>query len=194
MSHLDTKSALLSEAETLIRTMGYAAFSYADLSERVGIRKASIHHHFPTKETLGAAVIDGYLVRFVAELDALAARPIDTKRKLLAYGDFYAGSLEGGQLPLCGALAADEAGLPASMQRRVKSFFELHVTWLETVIAKGRAAGELERLQSAKAATPRNCALMLLSTLQGASIVAWALKDPSVVKPVFRQALESLTG
>lgn len=188
MANLDTRSALLSEAEALIRTMGYAAFSYADLSERVGIRKASIHHHFPTKEVLGAAVIDSYLERFVAELDALAARPIDTKRKLSAYGDFFAASLQDGQMPLCGALAADAAYLPVSMQRRVKKFFELHLTWLERVLGEGMAAGEIETGQSSK-----GCALLLLSTLQGASIVAWALKDPSVVKPAFRQVLAQLT-
>ncbi len=79
--------------------MGYAAFSYADLSERVGIRKASIHHHFPTKEDLGTAVIDAYLERFIAELEALAARSVSPKRKLLAYGDFFATSLQDGQMP-----------------------------------------------------------------------------------------------
>lgn len=67
MSAVDTKSALLAEAETLVRTVGYTAFSYADLSERVGIRKASIHHHFPTKEALGNALIDSYLARFVKD-------------------------------------------------------------------------------------------------------------------------------
>lgn len=189
MAHVDTKTALLAEAETLIRTMGYAAFSYADLSERVGIRKASIHHHFPTKEALGAAVIDTYLERFVAELDELAARSIDTRRKLLAYGDFFAASLKDGQLPLCGALAADAAYLPLSMQRRVKKFFELHLAWLEKVVSEGMASGEIRSHEA-----PRKTALQLLSTLQGASIVAWALKDPSVIKPAFRQATEVLTS
>lgn len=188
MSHMDTKAALLSEAEELIRTRGYAAFSYADLSERVGIRKASIHHHFPTKEDLGTAVIDTYLERFVAELDALAARSVSPKRKLLAYGDFFAASLQDGLMPLCGALAADAAYLPASMQQRVKKFFELHLTWLEKVVAAAIAAGEVEGGQSSK-----GCALLLLSALQGASVVAWALKDPSLVKPAYRQALERLT-
>lgn len=187
MIQTDTKSVLLSEAETLIRTMGYAAFSYADLSERVGIRKASIHHHFPTKEVLGTAVIDAYLERFIAELDALAARSISPKRKLLAYGDFFAASLQDGQMPLCGALAADAAYLPASMQQRVSKFFALHLTWLEKVLADGAASGEIEGNRS-----PRAHALLLLSTLQGASIVAWALKDPSVVRPVYRQAVEKL--
>ena len=183
----DTKALLLSEAETLIRTRGYAAFSYADLSERVGIRKASIHHHFPTKEALGTAVIDYYLKRFVAELDALATRTLDTKRKLSIYGDYFAKGLRDGQMPLCGALAGDAAYLPASMQQRVKAFFELHLCWLERVLAAGIAAGEIDRSQSAKAH-----ALLLLSTVQGASVVAWALKDASVFKPAYAQALARL--
>jgi TetR/AcrR family transcriptional repressor of nem operon len=188
MHNPDTRSALLSEAEALIRTRGYAAFSYADLSERVGIRKASIHHHFPTKEALGTAVIDTYLERFVAELDTLASRSISAKRKLLAYGDFFAVSLRDGQMPLCGALAGDAAYLPASMQQRVGKFFELHLSWLEKTLADGIAAGEIEDGRS-----PKAYALLLLSTLQGASVVAWALKDPSVIKPAYRQAVEKLT-
>lgn len=188
MTSVDTKSALLSEAETLIRTVGYAAFSYADLSDRVGIRKASIHHHFPTKEMLGAAVIDSYLERFVSELDALAARSIGAKRKLFAYGDLFAASLQDGQMPLCGALAADAAYLPASMQQRVQKFFQLHLAWLEAIVSDGIATGEIE----SGGQSARSCALLLLSALQGASIVAWALKDPSLVKPAFRQAMQRL--
>lgn len=187
MTRLDTRSALLSEAETLVRTMGYAAFSYADLSERVGIRKASIHHHFPTKESLGTALIDSYLERFVAELDELVAKPIDARAKLLAYCDFFAGSLRDGQMPLCGALAADAAYLPASMQRRVKKFFELHLTWLEEVIRDGTAKRELK-----SGTPPTRTAMLLLSTLQGASVVAWALKDHSAIKPTFKQVLDGL--
>lgn len=188
MAHVDTKSALLSEAETLIRTVGYAAFSYADLAERVGIRKASIHHHFPTKEDLGTSLIDGYLERFVAELKTLSARSISPKRKLLEYGDLFASSLKDGQMPLCGALAADAAYLPVSMQQRTTKFFELHLAWLERIVSEAIAAGEVDASQTAKGS-----ALLLLSTLQGASVVAWAMKDPSLVKPAFRQAMDRLT-
>jgi len=187
MPTLDTKSALLAEAEILVRTMGYAAFSYADLSERIGIRKASIHHHFPTKEALGVALIDSYLERFVAQLDELAVKPIDTKSKLLAYGDFFVGSLRDGQMPLCGALAADAAYLPASMQQRVKVFFRLHLDWLERVLSDGVAAREVKSSPAVN-----RTASFLLSTLQGASVVAWALKDPSVIKPTFKQAVGTI--
>lgn len=189
MATMDTRSSLLAEAEVLVRTMGYAAFSYADLAERVGIRKASIHHHFPTKEALGTALIDGYLDRFSSELDTLAARPISTKAKLLAYGDFFAGSLADGQMPLCGALAADAADLPASMQQRVKKFFDLHLAWLEALLREGTAKREL-KLRG----TPQKSALLVLSTLQGASVVAWAMKDATLVAPVFKQLVDGMTG
>ncbi|MCA8089277.1 TetR/AcrR family transcriptional regulator, partial [Burkholderia cenocepacia] len=53
-----TRDALVQAGEGLMRSMGYAAFSYADLAETVGIRKASIHHHFPTKEDLGVAIVE----------------------------------------------------------------------------------------------------------------------------------------
>ena len=61
---ITTKAALLSYAETQMRSKGYSAFSYADLAAKVGIRKASIHHHFPTKECLGAELINDYIARF----------------------------------------------------------------------------------------------------------------------------------
>jgi TetR/AcrR family transcriptional repressor of nem operon len=183
-----TRAALLKEAELLIRTRGYAAFSYADLSEKVGIRKASIHHHFPTKEALGAALVDEYLERFTAELEALGARKLDTAGKINAYGDFFVSGLREGLMPLCGALASDSAFLPESMRLRVERFFRLHLNWLEAVLAAGIAAKDLrEDLK------PQRAARLVLSTLQGASLVAWALRDPSVVKPVLKDVIANIS-
>jgi TetR/AcrR family transcriptional repressor of nem operon len=189
MSTIDMKSALLAEAEALVRTVGYAAFSYADLSERVGIRKASIHHHFPTKEALGNALIDTYLERFTGELQRLSERRLDTKGKLAAYGEFFAGGLRDGQMPLCGALAGDAAYLPPSMQGRVERFFKVHLDWLEKELRAGLSRGDVR-----PDLKPDRAALLVLSALQGASLVAWALKDPSVIRPTLREAIESLVA
>lgn len=189
MPSLDTKSVLLAEAELLIRTQGYAAFSYANLSDRVGIRKASIHHHFPTKETLGTALIDSYLERFEGELRSLAERRISAKGKLLAYSDFFSVGLHDGLMPLCGALAADAAELPPSMQLRVKKFFNIHLDWLGEILSQGVVSGEFQTgLNTKRSAT------LLLSALQGSSLVAWALSDPSVIRPAARQVIESFTS
>ena len=58
------RDELLRHAENLVRRRGYSGFSYADVSERVGIRKASIHYHFPTKEIMVSTVLDSYRQRY----------------------------------------------------------------------------------------------------------------------------------
>jgi len=47
-----TRKRILDIAEKLILTRGYNGFSYQDISETIGIRKASIHYHYPLKENL----------------------------------------------------------------------------------------------------------------------------------------------
>jgi TetR/AcrR family transcriptional repressor of nem operon len=177
---------LLIEAEKLMRTRGFAAFSYADLSDRIGIRKASIHHHFPTKERLAGELIDDYLVRFERALDEILEQERGAKARLNRYADFFVQSMSDDMLPLCGALSAEMSALPQSIQERVRRFFELHLVWLEGVVRAGVAAKELRQDLEAK-----NAATLILSTLEGASLVAWALKDARLVDPAVRQAVAS---
>ena len=59
---------ILDAAERAIRDRGYNAVSFRDLAAAVGVKSASVHHHFPTKADLGAAVARRYAERF---LDAL---------------------------------------------------------------------------------------------------------------------------
>lgn len=184
-----TRALLLKEAEALMRTRGYADFSYADLSKRVGIRKASIHHHFRTKEELGVALIDTYLVTFKAALAGILAAQSKALPRLHRYAAFFTGSLQDGLMPLCGALSAEADALPDSMQRRVRDFFELHLDWLETVLHAGVAEGDLRSDLDIK-----RTATMLLSVLEGASLVAWALKDYSTMEPAFDQAVSSIAA
>ena len=54
---MDRKEQILEVATELVQTRGYSAFSYQDLSDRLGITKASIHHHFPSKEEIYKAAI-----------------------------------------------------------------------------------------------------------------------------------------
>lgn len=183
----DTRERLLQETETLVRTRGYAAFSYADLSERVGIRKASIHHHFRTKEDLGAALIDSYLVKFEAALDQVLKDERRAMPRLRRYAAFFTDSMRDGMMPLCGALSAEAFTLPASMQQRVRTFFEMHRAWLRTVLEDGVKQQELRAgLDVPETAT------LILSALEGASLVAWATKDPAVIEPTFDQTVAGL--
>ena len=184
---LGTRDLLLKEAEALVRTRGFAAFSYADLSDRVGIQKASIHHHFPTKEALGEALIDGYLETFEAALQAVLDREAGTRKRLKRYAEFFSQSMNDGMLPLCGALSAEMSALPKSMQARVRHFFALHLKWLEQVVRAGIAAGELP-----PGTDIARAAVLILSTLEGASLVAWATGDSKTVRRTIEDAVAGL--
>lgn len=52
------KDTIIDEATRLFAERGYAASSMADLAASVGLRKASLFHHFPSKDELYNAVLE----------------------------------------------------------------------------------------------------------------------------------------
>ena len=69
---METRERILDVAQELVQTIGANAMSYQHISEAVGIRKASIHHHFPTKEGLIEALIERYTIYFFGLVDRIA--------------------------------------------------------------------------------------------------------------------------
>lgn len=182
-----TKEALMREAELLLRTCGYSAFSYADLAEKVKIKKASIHHHFPTKEDLGLAIVDGYLADFARTLAHIDQTEVGAVAKLRMFAQFFTSAIESRRLPLCGALAAELQSLPKSMQKSTRHFFEMHCDWLYRIIREGVRNGELRAELD-----PKETASLILSALEGSSFISWVLVDDASVNSVFEATLRNL--
>ncbi|HEV2674418.1 MAG TPA: TetR/AcrR family transcriptional regulator [Aliidongia sp.] len=185
---LGTRDALLQRAEYLIRTRGYSAFSYADLAESSGIRKASVHHHFPKKEDLAALLVSRYIANFTSTLAAIKRADTQAQARLIAYAQLFLDGFENGMLPLCGALSAERSALPESLRATVCAFFDLHLNWLADVVREGVAAGELT-----DAIGIDRVALLLLSTLEGGSFVGWALQKTDPVLSAFHDVLATLS-
>ena len=102
-----TRERLLSEAEHLMREKGYSVFSYADLSKIVGITKASIHHHFPTKDILGEQVVIQAFSDTQRVFEQIEATEKSAERRIAAYIDIFAQSHKASLLPLCCALSGE---------------------------------------------------------------------------------------
>jgi TetR/AcrR family transcriptional regulator, transcriptional repressor for nem operon len=176
-----TAEEILDLAEALIQTRGYSAFSYQDIADALGIRKASIHYHFPSKTELGIAVVDRYAERFGAALEQIAA---DTKQSSIAMLDHYiAPYLELARTPdkvcLCGALAGEMMALPPELRTRVDHFFKEHQTWLAGILARGAERGEFCLAQK-----PTRMARLVFGALQGALLVKRTTSDSSQLKDV----------
>lgn len=169
----DTRAEILHEAETLIRGRGYAGVSYADLAEIVGIRKASIHHHFPTKADLAIALLRAYDSRYdVALADILAATDNGLAR-VRAYANLYSEGVEKGLGCLCAAFAAELDTLPRQLRADLTAFLTKHIAWIEHVLTAGRANATIRAT-----VTPGAYARMIVASLEGALMMERTLDGP----------------
>src|SRR5580658_5832887 len=150
-------TAILDVAEKLAQTKGYNGFSYADIAVQLGVTKASLHYHFPSKAELGAALIERYKVVFGKALDSIDARTVEPFKKLRLYVGLYDSVMRDDRMCLCGMLAAEYATLPKPMQDGLKSFFEANerarvlLGALEGAMLVARSYGDPDRFRAAAA-------------------------------------------
>ena len=185
----DTVTEILDTAERLVQVRGFNAFSYADIAATLGITKASLHYHFPSKADLGRALIERYAGRFGDALADIDAAGGDASAKLAAYAEIYAGVLRDHRMCLCGMLAADYDTLPAPMRAAVVSFFDRNETWLVAVLAQGEREGSL-RLQGSE----RDAAQAIVSGLEGAMLIARPYEDVSRFESAATRHLRSFAA
>jgi TetR/AcrR family transcriptional regulator, transcriptional repressor for nem operon len=177
----ETAQQILDLAETLIQTRGYSAFSYQDIADSLGIRKASIHYHFPSKADLGVAVVDRYIERFGTALTAIANDQSQSSMDMLDY--YVQLYLQFASTPdrvcLSSALAGEMLALPPEMRERVDHFFRTHQLWLTKILERGVARGEFTL-----AAPASKVARFVFGALQGALLVKRTTDDASQLNDV----------
>jgi len=187
----ETAEQILDLAETLIQTRGYSAFSYQDIADSLGIRKASIHYHFPSKTDLGIAVVDRYVARFGAALSAIAE---DQSQSSMAMLDFYvepyvAYARTPDRVCLSAALAGEILALPPELRSRVEGFFRAHQAWLTEILKRGAARGEF------KLAAPANkVGRFIFGALQGALLVKRTTGDVTQLRDAIAVMKSQLAG
>lgn len=167
---MDTRTLLLDHAEAAARTRGFDGFSYADLAGQVGIRKASIHHHFPRKADLALALIERYIAAIMAQLEELSRREERGAARLRGVcASFRAALDEGRKLCLCVAFAAGRDSLDPPVIARIAAYHERLTLWLADCFQRGAADGTIavvgEPLAEARAA---------LALFEGAQLIARA--------------------
>lgn len=171
---MSTRTYLMDAAELSVRARGFDAFSYADLAEQVGIRKASIHHHFPAKADLAVAIMQRYRERHFATLASIGEESGEPAKALTAFVDIYRGAGTAGELLcLCVAFSLSKQSLSDALHQEFCRFQTDNIAWLRDRFAAAILAGQL-RCPS----DPDTEAFACLALLEGAQILARTAGDP----------------
>jgi TetR/AcrR family transcriptional repressor of nem operon len=184
-----TPERILDIAERLVQLRGFNDFSYADVARELGITTASLHYHFPSKAELGQALIARYTERFLAALDQIDDDLGDAETKLEAYTGLYADVLRDHRMCMCGILAAEYQTLPEPMRDAVIRFFDENQRWLIDVLDQGQEDHTLKITDSTV-----EIAQSIISTLEGAMLVARPYDDLAIFNSTARRLLASLTS
>jgi TetR/AcrR family transcriptional regulator, transcriptional repressor for nem operon len=172
MKPIDTKTFILDVAQDLIQRLGVNAMSYQDISEIVGIRKASIHTHFPTKDDLVATLLDRYNAYFLRLVDGIIASADSPEIKLRRYCNLFEATLSSGNQDkacLCGMLGAELATLNNPLVERIRAFYQANEAQLVLILNEGREGGVFQFKGDAQA-----MATLIFSLLEGGILIARA--------------------
>lgn len=170
-----TADAILRSARSSIVAAGYNGFSYADIAGAVGIRKASVHHHFPTKVDLVRTLVQQYRAEAeagLAEIERHVPDPLDQLRAYTGYWESCIGDPETSYC-VCALLATQIPVLPEQIVVEVRAYFRALSAWLTTVLERGARAGTITLTGEA-----RSEAEALMAAVHGAMLSARAYGDP----------------
>ena len=168
----NSRERILEAATRLAQTHGYGGLNYRDLASEVGIKAASIYHHFDSKADLGAAVARRYCEDAAAALDDMLARSRDPLDCLRRYPDTFRKALEtGNRLCLCSFMAAETDDLPEVVMKEVLAFADVNVAWLSKALSAAAVVGARESKQRARA---------IFAAIAGAQLIARSRADLSL--------------
>ena len=136
-----TREKIIELGEDLIRTKGYNAFSYQDISTELGVKNAAIHYYFPTKANLGTSVIRTNIQRFEEMVDNMHSRGFDEIQQLDTFIKIYIKSHREQKICLVGALSSDYNTLNEITRRELKKMIDLILQWLTNILTTGKEKG-----------------------------------------------------
>jgi TetR/AcrR family transcriptional repressor of nem operon len=186
-----TSDDILGCARTLIIAGGYNGFSYADIAAVVGIRKASIHHHFPTKVDLVRTLVERYREEVdmgIAEFERRSPDAVDQLRSYVGFWEDCIGD-PATNFCVCALLASQIPVLPHEIVLELRAHFRTLSGWLTSVLDRGVKQGTIVLSGSARAE-----AEAFLATMHGAMLSARAYGEPTILEAIAKPLIDRLVA
>ena len=166
---MNTSEMILEAAKHRTQAHGYNGLNFRELATEVGIKAASIYHHFPSKADLGAAVAKRYWENTAADLEAISSETSDPKAALHRFPEGFRRSLErDNRLCLGSFMSAEYDDLPDPVKKEVQTFADINVTWLSKRLTEAGVVGPTESEARARA---------IFAAVAGAQLMARSRSD-----------------
>ncbi len=180
---IDMRAQALKIAKENLQTRGFNGFSFQDISQSLGIRKASLHYYFSSKEELGLALIEDYRIAF--QQWGHSVEELSSVLQLNRFVNMFAAmSLHQSQICPIGVLCSDFQTLPKSMKSALSEFHQEQLSWMQKVLRHG------VRTKAWRADLDvKKTAVLFLSSIQGSLQLARLQNNDRVVKQTGAQLL-----
>lgn len=181
-----TREKIIELGENLIRTKGYNAFSYQDISTELGIKNAAVHYYFPSKENLGTSIVKTNIQRFEEMVDNMHSRGFDEWKQLDTFIKIYIKSHREQKLCIIGSLGPDFNTLNETTKTELVKMTEIILKWLTNILNTGK-----EKKIFMFNEDPQNKATLIFSGLV-ASLQLSRIVDKVDYKSICQAILEDL--
>ena len=178
----NTKQAILDSAENLLQIRGFNAFSYQNISAKLGIKNAAIHYHYPSKCDLGIAVIERYHQQFREWLAAHQKKQSCPLTMLRGYFSITLRFLHSHKVCPVGILEAEFHAIPTALQEATRKLDAAIREFLATTLETGRKTGVFYFNGPAE-----DKALVIGAALQGGLQISRAAGGAVAFKKILRQ-------
>jgi TetR/AcrR family transcriptional repressor of nem operon len=173
---MDTREKVLNSAQRLIQTRSFHGFSFQDIADEVGIRKASLYHYFGSKDDVALAVLERATDWVSAQLDKIEGE--EPRDRLEAYFDIFR-IIHGKGERMCpgGSFGSVFGAVSPPVQTALHRFAQMHFDWLESIVRDGVERGQFKIGDQ----RPRDVAKQIASNIQGALLTGRLTSDPHVL-------------
>ena len=156
-SQLDVKQHILDTGRRIILGKGFSAVGLNEILSTAQVPKGSFYHYFKSKESFGEALVDSYLLDYLAQVDSLlrpdgtpaAVRLLRYWRSWMTAGDSGAAECNCLVVKLSGEVSDMSEAMRAALLRGTDQIIERLADCLAQGIRDGSLASSMDARHSA---------------------------------------------
>jgi TetR/AcrR family transcriptional repressor of nem operon len=155
-------------ARHFLQCQGYNGFSYKDISRELGIKNSSIHHYYPKKEDLVAALLEESRKNLSENIAQIVKSGGSARDQLQYYFDYALKEFDEGK-SICppGSVILDFKELPEEVKKQNLLLLHYILDWISRVIRTGLEQGEFNFSDPVETR-----AELIVETLMGARLLS----------------------